>query len=204
MISTIFNMPWILGRTKEWEEFCKSFLKRFDALRLMLERGWVISSLGFSKSEQWLCTFCISIQIQKQHRQKGLRERKAVDSLQFPKPICFHLTLARQGSKSKCWKPSVSTITFKPDGVLKALIIPVKPFMKRMAITDLAGMHCQLHETRNKKQAIARWKGPECVSSSFISLSCSCYIQKPFRYPTNVDHANCYVSLFFYLRDTTH
>ena len=69
--------------------------------------------------------------------------------------------------------------------------------MKRMAITDLAGMHCQLHETRNKKQAIARWKGPECVSSSFISLSCSCYIQKPFRYPTNVDHANCYVSLFF-------
>lgn len=150
-------MPWILGRTKEWEEFCKSFLKRLDAWRLMLESGWVISWLGFSKSEQWLCTFCISIQIQKQHRKKVCRT-KGSWLTSISQPICFHLTLARQGSKSKCWKPSVSTITFKPDGVLKALIIPVKPFMKRMAITDLAGMHCQLHETRNKKQAIARWK----------------------------------------------
>ena len=160
---------------REWEEFilnltpsqrvstCRNDPKHVIPEEIRVNNGSLPSAFSNSVStrtiglssmnmRQWISLNSCKVTLSESHRIGKAVDSFSMRSIQCPKPICFHLTLACQGSKSKCWKPRVSTITFKPGGVLKALIIPVKPFMKRMAITDLAGMHSQLHETRNKKK----------------------------------------------------
>ncbi len=197
MISTILNMSWILGLESERNSFWTWLHLNVFLLVATIQRKSFLKRYAAMNMRQWISIDSCNVALSESHRIGKAVDFFSMRSIQCPKPICFHLTLACQGSKSKCWKPRVSTITFKLGGVPKALIIPVKPFMKRMAITDLAGMHSQLHETRNKKKHYCkREKRPECVPSSFILLSAAVTFRNhldTLQIPTNVDHANCYL-----------